>query len=316
MYYAVLSYNAITKTSSWPAAWKVEHLTVIPKCKTPESESDCRNISCTNFLSRVYETFVLKWSQETVQPKYNQYGGQKGCSTYHFLAETFDSITEHLEDTRAASVLTSIDYSKAFNRVEHLPLLKSFVNKGAPTQIVRLLASFLSGRQMTVRMVNSNSQLRYVNAGATQGSVLGTYVFNVATDDLEDGIANEDIINEEELELSYLETQPETKEAESTPNKNTPNFDPDCSPVQEREQTIVISPLARNVPQKLKQRIEPSWKRWGLLVRKFVDDNLQVKKINMSIQRTFCDNNITFKNLRMYRSEQLFKHIEKNAKTK
>ena len=35
------------------------------------------------------------------------------------------------------------------------------------------------------------SKKRSVNAGAPQGSVLGTYVFNVATDDLEEG-ANEE----------------------------------------------------------------------------------------------------------------------------
>ena len=135
--------NAIPEQNEWPSQWKTEHVTIIPKCKRPENESECRNISCTNFLSKLYERFVLKWCQNYVTPKQNQFGGQKGCSTYHFLAETWDQLTDHLEDSRAASVLTAIDYSKAFNRIEHLPLLQSFADKGAPTQIIRLLASFL-----------------------------------------------------------------------------------------------------------------------------------------------------------------------------
>lgn len=121
-------YNTITVQSSWPTQWKTEFVTLIPKCAAPETESECRNISCTNFLSKVYKRFVLRWCMDYVSPKPNQFDGQTGCSTYHFVAETIDQITENLEDSRAASILTSIDYSKAFNRIEHLPLLQAFVN--------------------------------------------------------------------------------------------------------------------------------------------------------------------------------------------
>ena len=54
----------------------------------------------------------------------------------------FFLITDHLEDFRAASISTSIDYSKAFNRIKHLPLLESFAAKGAPNFVIRLLAAF------------------------------------------------------------------------------------------------------------------------------------------------------------------------------
>ena len=135
-------YNMITKRAEWPDQWKTEYVTVIPKTAVPESESQCRNISCTNFLSKVYERIVLRWCKNYVNPKNNQYGGQPGCSTYHFLADTIDQVTEHLEDSRAASVLTSIDYSKAFNRIEHLPLLLAFKKKGAPTYLIKVLSNF------------------------------------------------------------------------------------------------------------------------------------------------------------------------------
>ena len=174
-------FNAITAQESWPALWKIEYVTVIFReyvtvisknmSSESESESECRNISCTNFLSKIYERIVLTWCQEYVQTKNNQFGGQKGCSTYHFLAETIDQVTEHLEDSRAASILTSIDYSKAFNRIEHLPLLQSFAQKGAPNHILRVLTTFLSDRQMTVKVDNCFSSKRQVNAGAPQGSV-------------------------------------------------------------------------------------------------------------------------------------------------
>ena len=69
-------FNKITCEKSWPTQWKTEYVTVIPKENDPEDPSQCRNISCTNFLSKLYESFVLEWSRQEVVPKTNQYGGE------------------------------------------------------------------------------------------------------------------------------------------------------------------------------------------------------------------------------------------------
>ena len=280
-------FNNVTKTATWPAAWKVEHVTVIPKCKSPETEADCRNISCTNVLSKVYERIVLKQCQEYVQPKDNQFGGQKGCSTYHFVAEALEQISENLEDSRAASMLTSIDYSKAFNRIEHLPLLQAFAQKGTPTYLLKILVSFLSVRWITVKLGNSRSDLRLVNAGAPQGSVLGTYVFNVATDNLEDGLVYDNVPIPEN-DLTFLETQPSSTNAQSTPGKQ-PMPQVDCSPIIKPSQDSTFLPTARNIPDKLRKRIEPSWREKPHTVRKFVDDNLQIKKFQMQRMQSYAE---------------------------
>ena len=70
-------FNMITRTCRWPDAWKVEYVTVIPKGPDPQEPSECRNISCTNYLSKMYESFVLEWIREEVLPRPNQYGGGK-----------------------------------------------------------------------------------------------------------------------------------------------------------------------------------------------------------------------------------------------
>ena len=54
-------YNEIANTHIWPAIWKKEYVTVIPKCRTPTSMGDLRNISCTMLPSKIYESFVLNW---------------------------------------------------------------------------------------------------------------------------------------------------------------------------------------------------------------------------------------------------------------
>ena len=48
-----LIFNAIFATGLWPKKWKTETAVIIPKTPNPGSLSECRNISCTPFLSKV-----------------------------------------------------------------------------------------------------------------------------------------------------------------------------------------------------------------------------------------------------------------------
>ena len=310
-------YNTIIKTGEWPSQWLTEYVTVIPKGNQPEEPAQCRNISCTNFLSKLLERLVLAYARGQVVPKDNQFGGEKGCSTDHFLAEVWDSVTEHLEDPRAAAILTSIDYSKAFNRLDHTACLKVFVRKGASNQLVKLLASFLRGRTMTVKVDSEYSTPRQVNAGAPQGSVLGTYIFNIGTDDLEQGLEHEPLQNTYELnegDLSFLETLPQTTYAESTPKAiRFPTY-PDITPIHNRStQRIQLLPTARNIPPSITNRIEPTWRPKPIAVKKFVDDNLQIEKLSMRYVPGTEVGDEVFRFARAGASERTFRHIASNA---
>ena len=103
-------------------------------------------------MSKVYEFFVLGWLSKQVQVKKNQFGGVKGCGVSHLLIELWQSILYNLEDCRGAALLTSIDYAKAFNRMSYQECLAAFARKGTSTDLLRILASFLTNRTMSVRV--------------------------------------------------------------------------------------------------------------------------------------------------------------------
>ena len=136
-------YNCISTSKIWPLIWKREYVTVIPKKSTPRSVNDLRNISSTTLPSKIYESFVLQWLKKQIRLKDNQFGGIKGCSVEHLLCCIWHEIGINLEDNRAATLMTAVDYSKAFNRMDYKQCLSSLARLGTSSDVLEIVATFL-----------------------------------------------------------------------------------------------------------------------------------------------------------------------------
>lgn len=155
-----------------------------------------------------------------------------------------DFVNEALEDNRAAMVMTSLDFSKAFNRLNHRVCLSEFAKKGASNGILKIIAGFLTGRTMQVKIGNTRSNRRNVTVGAPQGSVLGSFLFNVGINTLGDGLAEEveEIVTEHHLRRDDFPTV-------STPVRVTePTRPPNLSPIKEDGPEVDILPRVTNAP--------------------------------------------------------------------
>ena len=75
------------------------------------------SISCTMLASKIYESYVLDWLKGEIKMRDNQFGEVKGLGTDHALFLLWQTVLEDLDDYRASTVVTSLDYSKAFNRM-------------------------------------------------------------------------------------------------------------------------------------------------------------------------------------------------------
>ena len=326
-------FNTITATSVWPVAWKKELVTIIPKKSIPSGFSDLRNISCTKLFSKVYEAYVLAWAMEEISLKDNQFGGVKGCSTAHMLISIWQEILDNCEDYRSATVISAIDYAKAFNRVSYQHCLKALKDKGASSSIIRLIATFLTNRTMSVKVGNTRSQPLPVNGGCPQGSILGVFLFNVTTDDLEDdflGIARQSPAPEP----SSPEPVRERDVAASSPATEQSELpDWEISPLgggryRVRDLEIVFESGTRNVPT-IEYSDEgpvdlPVEEKVGtqvivekpVIIRKYVDDNVIVEKVNYG--RTVMDivNQVPIKSRLAPGSQNAFRSITKRAEEK
>lgn len=82
----------------------------------------------------------------------------------------------------------------------HAACLVAFAAHGASTPVIGLLATFLEKRNMTVRVGNCFSAPKPVNGGCPQGSIMGVYLFNICSDNLEvQGVNPRRVLNEDKL---------------------------------------------------------------------------------------------------------------------
>ena len=176
-------FNSVFATAVWPSRWKTETTVVIPKTPNPETLSECRNISCTPFLSKVLESILLEDLRGELVKDDTQYGGIKQCSVNHLLVDLFEAVLSPLDDGNPA-VIMGVDFEKAFNRLDHHVCLAELARLGASTTSLELVKSFLTNRSLRVKINDKLSAFHKLCGGSPQGSILGCLLYCVATQQL------------------------------------------------------------------------------------------------------------------------------------
>ena len=122
--------------------------------KNPASEDNLRIISLTSYFSKVFEQLVINWLMFYVvdQLDWGQYGGEKGSSISHYLIDLVNFI-KYIQDHKIphAVLAVMVDFSKAFNRINHNIVVTILSETGVPGWLLKIVIGFLIERDLLVR---------------------------------------------------------------------------------------------------------------------------------------------------------------------
>ena len=158
----------------------------MPKKHSPGSlERDIRPISLTPILAKVLEAIVLNWVDDVITPQLDerQFGGLSGTGTTDALVEMVHKWYEATDKSDTFVRVLLVDYSKAFDHINHEILIAKLCGMGLPAHLVRWMASFLIDRQQCVKICDTVSNIGYPNGDVPHGTLSGRKNFLVQVND-------------------------------------------------------------------------------------------------------------------------------------
>ena len=115
----------------------------------------------------------------------NQFGGMGGTSTTDALVEIINICSEATDKVDHYVRVALLDFSKAFDLINHNTLLAKLKQCDLPPHIRRWIATFLLDRTQQVKIGNKFSPPGHPKGGVPQGTLLGTKCFLLYIHDLE-----------------------------------------------------------------------------------------------------------------------------------
>lgn len=185
--------NTCIKKNHFPAAWKIANIIPTAKNSNPVRLSDYRPISILPFLSKVLEKIMHKQLTDFVNVSKILPFTQSGFRSRHSTATALLKVSDDLFricDKGDTGCLLLLDYSKAFDTLNHRILLEKLQYFGFSDCSLKLMACYLAGRQQRVFIRESPSTLLPVDRGVPQGSILGPLLFSIYTADFKTYLKN------------------------------------------------------------------------------------------------------------------------------